>query len=115
MLYGLETVALTKRQEAEMGVADVKMLRVLFGVTRMDIIRSLYIRWTKQGKKIREVRLIWFGRVPRKDDGYIGRRMLRMELPGNRKGLKGDTDAVREDMAVAEVMEEDAEVRNKLR
>ena len=27
MLYGLETVALTKRQEAEMEVAELKMLR----------------------------------------------------------------------------------------
>ena len=34
MLYGLETVALTKRQEAEM-----KMLRFSLGVKRMDKIR----------------------------------------------------------------------------
>ena len=27
MLYGLETVALTKRQDAEMEVAELKMLR----------------------------------------------------------------------------------------
>ena len=27
MLYGLETVALTKRQEADMEVAELKMLR----------------------------------------------------------------------------------------
>ena len=36
MLYGLETVALTKRQEAEMEVAELKMLRFSLGVTRMD-------------------------------------------------------------------------------
>ena len=33
MLYGLETVALTKRQEAEMEVAELKMLRFSLGVT----------------------------------------------------------------------------------
>ena len=45
MLYGLETVALTKRQEAEMEVAELKMLRFsLVGVTRMDTIRNEYIR-----------------------------------------------------------------------
>ena len=32
MLYGLETVALTKRQEAEMDVAELKMLRFSLGV-----------------------------------------------------------------------------------
>ena len=42
MLYGLETVALTKRQEAEMEVAELKMFIVSLGVTRMDKI-------TKQG------------------------------------------------------------------
>ena len=95
MLYGLETVALTKRQEAEMEVAELKMLRFSLGVTRMDKIRIEYIRGTAQvgkfGEKTREARLRWYGHLRRKDDGYIGRRMLRMELPGKRKreGQKG--------------------------
>ena len=46
MLYGLETVTLTKRQEAEMEVAELKMLRLSVGVTRMDNIRNEYIRGT---------------------------------------------------------------------
>ena len=43
------------------------------------------------GEKTREARLRWYGQVLRKDDGYIGRRMLGMELPGKRKRgrLKG--------------------------
>ena len=89
MLYGLETVALTKRQEAEMEVAELKMLRFSLGVTRMDKIRNEYIRGTAQvgkfGEKTREARLRWYGHLRRKDDGYIGRWMLRMELPGKRK------------------------------
>ena len=48
MLYGLETVALTKRQEAEMEEAELKMLRFSLGVTRMDKIRNEYIRGTAQ-------------------------------------------------------------------
>ena len=80
MLYGLETVALTKRQEAEMEVAELKMLRFSLGVTRMDKIRNEYIRGTAQvgkfGEKTREARLRWYGHLRRKDDGYIGRRML---------------------------------------
>ena len=74
MLYGLETVALTKRQEADMEVAELKMLRFSLGVTRMDKIRNEYIRGTAQvgkfGEKTREARLRWYGNLRRKDDGY---------------------------------------------
>ena len=74
MLYGLEMVALTKRQEME--VAELKMLRFSLGVTRMDKIRNEYIRGTAQlgrfGEKTREARLRWYGHLWRKDDGYIG-------------------------------------------
>ena len=40
MLSGLETVALTKRQEAGMEMTELKMLRFSLGVTRMDNIRN---------------------------------------------------------------------------
>ena len=119
ILYGLETVALTKRQEAEMEVAELKMLRFSLGVTRMDKIRNEYIRGTAQvgkfGEKTREARLRWYGHLQRKDDGYFGRRMLRMELPGKRKRGRPKRrfmDVVKEDMAEVEVMEEDAVDRN---
>ena len=50
MLYGLETVALTTRQEAEMEVAELKMLRLSLGVTRKDKIRNEYIGGTGPGQ-----------------------------------------------------------------
>ena len=56
-----------------------------------------------------------FGHERSKDDGYIGRRMLRMELPGKRKWGRSKRrfmDAVKEDMAMVEVTE-DAEDRTK--
>ena len=122
MLYGLETVALTKRQEAEMEVAELKMLRFSLGVTRMDKIRNEYIRGTAQvgkfGEKTREARLRWYGHLRRKDDGYIGRRMLRMELPGKRKRGRPNRrfmDVVKEDMAEVEVTEEDTVDRRNWR
>ena len=44
----------------------------------------------------------------RKDDGYIGRRMLRIELPGKRgRPKRRFMDVVKEDMAEVEVTEED--------
>ena len=122
MLYGLETVALTKRQEAEMEVAELKMLRFSLGVTRMDKIGNEYIRGTAQvgkfGEKTRGARLRWHGHLRRKDDGYIGRRMLRMELPGKRKWGRPKRrymDVVKEDMAEVEVTEEDTVDRNNWR
>ena len=38
MVYGLETVAVTKKQVEEMEVAEMKMLRFAVGVTRKDKI-----------------------------------------------------------------------------
>ncbi|KAK3543094.1 hypothetical protein QTP70_010647 [Hemibagrus guttatus] len=89
MLYGLETVTLRKRQESELEVAELKMLRFSLGVTRLDRIRNEYIRGTahvgRLGDKVREARLRWFGHVQRRESECIGRRMLDMELPGRRQ------------------------------
>ena len=105
-----------------MEVAELKMLRFSLGVTRMDKIRNEYIRGTAQvgrfGEKTREARLRWYGHVLRKDDGYIGRRVLRMELPGKRKRGRPKRrfmDVVKEHMAEVEVTEEDAEDRSNWR
>ena len=54
----------------------------------------------------------------RKDAGYIGRRILTMELPGKRKRERPKRmfmDAIREDMTAVEVAEEDAEERTEWR
>ena len=59
MVYGLETVAVTKKQ-----VKEMKMLRFAMGVTRKDKIRNEYIRGTVKvellGIKMREGRLRWY-------------------------------------------------------
>ena len=46
MMYGLETVAVTKKQVEEMEVAEIKMLRFAMGVTRKEKIRNEFIRGT---------------------------------------------------------------------
>ena len=46
MVYGFETVAVTKKQVGEMEVAEMKMLRFAMGVTRKDKIRNEHIRST---------------------------------------------------------------------
>ncbi|KAI5087806.1 hypothetical protein C0J45_22295, partial [Silurus meridionalis] len=108
MLYGLETVALRKRQEMELEVAELKMLRFSLGVTRMDKIRNEF------RNKLREARLRWFGHVQRRDMNYIGRRMLRMEPQGRMKRgrpRRRFMDVVREDMQVVGMKEADVEDR----
>ncbi|KAK3542796.1 hypothetical protein QTP70_002997 [Hemibagrus guttatus] len=75
MLYGLVTVPLRKRQESELEVAELKMLRFSLGVTRLDRIRNEYIRGTahvgRLGDKVREARLRWFGHVQRRETVVI--------------------------------------------
>ena len=71
MVYGLETVAVTKKQVVDMEVADMKTLRFAMGVTRKDKIRNEYIRVTVKVErlriKMREGRLRWYGHVMRRD------------------------------------------------
>ncbi|KAK3533449.1 hypothetical protein QTP70_022252, partial [Hemibagrus guttatus] len=116
MLYGLETVSLRKRQESELEVAELKMLRFSLGVTRLDRIRNEYIRGTahvgRLGDKVREARLRWFGHVQRRESEYIGRRMLDMELPGRRqrgRPKRRYMDVINEDMKLVGASVEDAE------
>ena len=105
MVYGLETVAVTKKQVEEMEVAEMKMLRFAMGVTRKDKIRNEHIRSTvkveRLGMKMREGRLRWYGHVMRRDQEYVGRKMMEMELPGKRKRGRPKRrflDVVKEDM-----------------
>ena len=82
MVYGLDTVAVTKKQVKEMEVAEMKMSRFTMGVTRKDKIRNEYIRSTVKVEwlriKMREGRLRWYGHVIR-DQEYVGRKMIEME------------------------------------
>ena len=105
MVYGLETVAVTKKQVEEMEVAGMKMLRFAMGVTRKDKIRNEHIRSTvkveRLGMKMREGRLRWYGHVMRRDQEYVERKMMEMELPGKRRRGRPKRrflDVVKEDM-----------------
>ncbi|KAK3538399.1 hypothetical protein QTP86_001745 [Hemibagrus guttatus] len=74
-----ETVSLRKRQESELEVAELKMLRFSLGVTRLDRIRNEYIRGTahvgRLGDKVREARLRWFGHVQRREKKALSIRI----------------------------------------
>ena len=112
MVYGFETVAVTKKEVEEMEVAEMKMLRFAMGVTRKDKIRNEHIRSTvkveRLGMKMRESRLRWYGHVMRRDQEYVGRKMMEMELPGKRRFL----DVVKEGYMV-EVGAKETNVENR--
>ena len=113
MVYGLETVAVTKKQVEEMEFAEMKMLRFAMGVTRKDKIRNECIKGTVKvewlGIKMREGRLRWYGHVMRRDQEYGGKRMMEMELPGRRR--KRFLDVVKEYMGEVGAKETDVEDR----
>ena len=67
----------------------MRMLRGMCSVTRKDRIKNEYIREivkvTEIGKKMQERRLHWYGHVMRKDEDYVGRRIMNMEVEGHRR------------------------------
>ena len=118
MVYGLEMVAVTKKQVEEMEVAEMKMLRFAMGVMRKDKIRNEHIRSTDKverlGIKMKESRLKWYGHVMRRDQEYVGRKVMEMELPGKRKRGRPKRrflDVVKEDMGEVGAKETDVEDR----
>ena len=71
MVYGAETWAVQKAHEKKLDVAEMRMLRWMSGVTKLDIIRNERIRGTKKVgylfKKVQEIRFKWYGHVLRID------------------------------------------------
>ena len=74
MMYGAETWAVKKAQEKKLDVAEMRMLRWMSGVTKLDRIRNERFRGTTKvveiSKKVQEIRLKWYGHVLRREDEY---------------------------------------------
>ena len=105
-----------------MEVAEMKMLRFAMGVTRKDKIRNEHIKSTvkveRLGMKMREGRLRWYGHVMRRDQEYVGRKMIEMELLGKRRRGRPKRrflDVVKEDMGEVGAEETDVEDRKMWR
>jgi alpha-glucosidase (family GH31 glycosyl hydrolase) len=91
LLYGLETVPLTKVQMRKFDIAEMKMLRYEIAVSRIVKVRIENIRKrleieTPCSSKIIENRLRWYGHVQRRDDEYIGKRAMGMEIVKRKRG-----------------------------
>ena len=72
MMYGAETWAVKKTQEKKLDVAEMRMLKWMSRVTKLDIIRNEIIRGTtkvgKISKKVQVSRLKRYGHVWRRED-----------------------------------------------
>ena len=84
IMYGAETWAVKKAQEKKLDVAEMRMLRWMSGVTKLDRIRNERIRGkTNVGEisnEVQESRLTWYGHVLRREDEYAGNIVMVMEV-----------------------------------
>ena len=122
MLYGAETCATTRGQEARLEVNGIRMLRWMCGVTRRDNVRNEHIRGTTRvvqaSKKITEKRLKWYGHVRRMKEEHIVRRILDVDIPGKRRRGRPNLrwkDACKRDMTQAGLKEDNAKNRAEWR
>ena len=118
MMYGAETWAMKKAQEKKLDVAEMRILRWMSGVTKLDRIRNERIRGTTKvgeiSKKVQESRLKWYGHVLRREDECVGKRVMGMEVPGKRRRGRPKwewLDSIRNDLWERELSREDAQDR----
>ena len=122
VLYGAETWATTRGQEARLEVNEMRMLRWMCGVTRRGKIQNEHIRGTTRvvqaSKKITEKLLKWYGHVRRMKEEHIVRRMLDVDIPRKRRRGRPNLrwkDACKRDMTQAGLKEHNATNRAEWR
>ena len=84
-----ERWAAKKALVKKLDVAKMRMLTWMCGVTKMDRIRNERIRGTKKVGEIskKEGPFKWYcGHVMRRDEEYVGRRVMRMDVEGGGGG-----------------------------
>ena len=79
----------SQEKKKKLDVAEMRMLRWMSRVKKMDRIRNERIRGsTKVGEismKVQESRLKWYGYVLRREDEYVGKIVMVMAVPGKRR------------------------------
>ena len=115
MLYGSETWPMKRVHEKKVDVTEMRMLRWMLGVTKMDRIRNEYIRGTVKvtelSMKMLEKRINWFGHVLRRYEQYIGKQVMSMQVEGQRRRGKPKfrwRDKLNEDLCSKGLTVEDA-------
>ena len=122
MMYSAETWAVKNAQEKKLDVAEMRMLRWMSGVTKLDRIRNERIRGTTEvgeiSKKVQESRLKWYGHVLRREEEYVDKRVKVMEGPGKKRRGRPKrrwSDSIRNDLSERELSGEEVQDRVKMR
>ena len=69
-------------------------------------------------KKLQESRLKWYGHVLRREEEYVGKRVMGMEVPGKRRRGRPKwrwLDNIKKDLSERELSGEEAQHRVQLR
>ena len=89
MTYGAECLAVRKKDENRLHVAEMRMLRWIRGNTRKDHVRNKTIQ---EDAKVRQMstfliqkRLHWYGHVKRREEDNLSRKMMDVIVPGKRR------------------------------
>ena len=62
-------------------------------------------------KKVQESRLKWYGHVLRREEEYVGKRVMVMEVPGKRRPKRRWLDNIKKDLSERELSGEAAQDR----
>ena len=65
-------------------------------------------------KKVQESRLMWYGHVLRREDEYVGKSVMAMEVPGKRRRGRSKRrwlDSIRNDLSERELAGKEAQDR----
>ena len=88
LIYGGECWSLTAKTSSRLQAAEMKILRTIRGVTRMDRLRNDQIRSDLSVKpllkEIEERKLRWYGHVKRMDEERLPKRYLEWKPQGKR-------------------------------
>ena len=88
LAYGSECWALTTKMRSKIQAAEMKVLRTIRGVTKIDKLRNKRIRSDLNVIPlldfIEKGRLRWYGHIMRMDEGRIPRRYLWWRPQGKR-------------------------------
>ena len=122
LIYGSETWALRRKEEAKLERTEMRMLRWIMGISLRERLENDEIRRRagvmKITEVIRESRLRWFGHVLRMDDEEGVKKALEEPVRGRRSRGRQRIrwrDKVKDDMERKGLVEEDAFDRNHWR
>ena len=104
-MYGSEAWSRTSKTESKLQAAEMKVLRLIRGVTMLDRMRNTKVREDLQVEllldSIERSKLRWFGHVPRMEESRLPKRYLKWKPRGKRpfgrprmRWLKSIEDAV---------------------